>query len=69
MDRVILEAQLATLQAEMLIAAPGSVQQVTIEAQITTIQNELADEPVTPPIFGPHGFHGGQHGGHGQHGR
>lgn len=66
MDRAILEAQLATLQAEMLIAAPGSVQQVTIEAQITTIENELAESPVVPPIFGPHGPHGG---GHGQHGR
>lgn len=62
MDRAILEAQLATLEAELLVATPGSPQQVTIEAQITTIQNELADEPVTPHIFPHNGPHG--HGGH-----
>jgi hypothetical protein len=56
MDRAILEAQLAELEAELAVAAPGSVQQVTLQAQVTTLQNELADEPVVPPIFhhGPH---------------
>jgi hypothetical protein len=54
MDRVILEAQLAALEAQLAAAVPGSVEQQTLEAQILTLQNELADSPVVPPIFGPH---------------
>lgn len=64
MDRAILEAQLASLEAQLAVAPPGSVQQITLQSQITTLQNELAYEPVVPPIFGPHPWHPGGPVGH-----
>jgi hypothetical protein len=66
MDRAILQAQLTELEAELALAAPGSVEQATLQAQVMTLENEIADEPVVPHIFGPHGAHGGVHGGHGR---
>ena len=60
MDRVILEGQLASLTAQLALAPAGSPQAITIEAQIQTLQNELAEDPVVPPIWGPHPWnHGG----------
>jgi hypothetical protein len=59
MDRAILEAQLLALEAQLAVLPAGSPESVTVEAQIQTLQNELAYEPVVPPIFGPHPWHGG----------
>jgi hypothetical protein len=58
MDRVILEGQLTALEAQLATTPAGTPASMTIEAQITTLQNELAMEPVVPPIFGPHPWHG-----------
>jgi hypothetical protein len=70
MDRAILMAQLAALTAQLALQTPGSPQQAMTEAQIATLQNELADNPVVPPIFGPHfGPGGGGHEGPHPHGR
>jgi hypothetical protein len=65
MDRAILEAQLASLEAQLAVAAPGTPQQAMLQSQVMTLQNELAEEPVVPPFF-PHVF---PHGGGGFHGR
>ncbi|MBO0881554.1 MAG: hypothetical protein J2P17_14680 [Mycobacterium sp.] len=59
MDRAILEAQLASLEAQLATLPAGSPASVTVQSQITVLQNELAEEPVVPPIFGPHPW---QHG-------
>jgi hypothetical protein len=62
-----IEEQIASLQAELAAALPGSPQAIGFESQIAVLENEIAEQPVVPPIF-PHFFpHGG--GGHGQHGR
>jgi hypothetical protein len=64
MDREILEAQLAQLQEQLIATPPGPAQEL-IQSQIATLENELAYEPIVPPIWGPHPWGGG--GGH--HGR
>jgi hypothetical protein len=58
MDRAILEAQLLALNAQLATLPPASPQAVMVESQIQTITNELAFEPVAPPIWGPHPWHG-----------
>lgn len=58
MDRANLESQLAALETELAALPPGSPQSVTVQAQITVLQNEIAYQPVVPPIFGPHPWHG-----------
>jgi len=63
MDRAILEAQLVTLEGELALAAPGSVEQATLQAQVLTLQNEIDESPVVPHLF-PHGGGHGVHGGH-----
>jgi hypothetical protein len=69
MDRAILEAQLAALETQFAATPPGTPQQVMLQSQIATLQNELAYEPLVPPIFGPHPWHGGGGGfGPGPHG-
>jgi hypothetical protein len=55
MDRELLEQQLASLEAELAAAVPGSPQAVAFQSQISTLEIELADEPVVPHIF-PHFF-------------
>jgi hypothetical protein len=63
MDRAIIEAQLVSLQAQFAMAPAGSPQAVMLEQQIAVLQNELADEPIVPPIFfHGGGVHGGPHG-------
>jgi hypothetical protein len=62
-----IEAQIAILTAQLAAAPAGSEQAVTISAQIQMLDNEIADNPVAPPLF-PHFFpggggHGGGHGG------
>jgi hypothetical protein len=58
MDRAILEGQLAALESQLAALPPGSPESVTVQAQITVLQNELAEQPIVPPIFGPHPWHG-----------
>lgn len=69
MDRAILEAQLAAAEAQLVLAPAGSPQWAMLQQQVEVLQNELADEPVVPPIWGPGGGHGGFHGGGGGHRR
>jgi hypothetical protein len=57
-----IEAQIAVLTAQLATAPAGSAQAMTITAQITMLDNEIAEQPVAPPLF-PHFFPGG--GGHG----
>jgi hypothetical protein len=59
----LLEAQLATLNAELAAAVPGSPQAIALQSQISTLEIELSENPVVPHIFphffpGPHGPHG-----------
>lgn len=65
MDRVILEGQLAALEAQLALTPAGSPQSVMVESQIQTLQNELSYDPVVPPIFGPHPWHNQGGGGRG----
>jgi hypothetical protein len=58
MDRVILEGQLTALEAQLAATPAGSPEQAALQAQVMTLQNELAEEPIVPPIFGPHPWHG-----------
>ena len=60
MDRIVLEGQLAALEAQLATLPPGSPEQATVQSQIMTLQNELSYEPIVPPIFGPHPWHGGR---------
>ena len=56
-----IEAQIAALQAELLVTPATSPEYGVLAAQITTLENEVAVNPLVNPIFFPHG--GGQHGG------
>jgi hypothetical protein len=45
------EAQIATLTSELEATPAGTPQAATIEAQIAVLQNEVAEDPLVPPIF------------------
>lgn len=57
--------QIQLLNEELATALPGSPQALVYEQQIAVLQNELAEQPVVPPIF-PH-FFPGPHVGPGPH--
>jgi hypothetical protein len=55
MDNAILEAQLVSLEGQLALAPAGSPQAAAIQAQISTLQIELDENPVVPHMF-PHIF-------------
>lgn len=65
---IALQSQLSELDAELATAVPGSPQAILLEQQIAVLQNEIAETPIVPPIFGGGmGFGGGGFGRGGGH--
>jgi hypothetical protein len=49
-------AQIESVQQQLLVAPPGSPQAIALQSQLLVLQNELAEEPIIPPIFRPGPF-------------
>jgi hypothetical protein len=61
-------AELEAVQVQLAATPPGSPESILLEQQAAVLENELAMEPLVPPIFGGFGrggFGGGGGFGHG----
>jgi hypothetical protein len=54
-DTIAIQGQLATLNTELAATLPGTPQYVLLEQQIAVLENEAAETPIVPPIFGGFG--------------
>jgi hypothetical protein len=52
LDTVAIQGQLAVLNEELAGTLPGTPQYTLLEQQIAVLENEAAETPIVPPIFG-----------------
>jgi hypothetical protein len=55
-DTIAIQGQMAQIQTELAATLPGTPQYLLLEQQLAVLENEAAETPIVPPIFGGLGF-------------